>query len=79
MRFNKNKFANKGVVMISSVSSLNFNTNYRPAFSAQENAPQSVKADNINKIENSDKKDSFLLKAKNMSPERKTLVMFGIG
>lgn len=65
--------------MISSVSSLNFNTNYRPAFSAQENAPQPVKADNINKIENSDKKDSFLLKAKNMSPERKTLVMFGIG
>ena len=49
MRFNKNKFANKGVVMISSVSSLNFNTNYRPAFSAQENAPQTVKADNIKK------------------------------
>ena len=38
--------------MISSVSSVNFNTNYRPAFSAQENAPQPVKADNINKIEN---------------------------
>ncbi len=65
--------------MISSVSSVNFNTNYRPVFSAQENATKPVKADEVKKVENSDKKDSFLSKAKNLSPEQKTWAMFGVG
>ena len=62
--------------MINSVSSVKFNTNYKPVFKGQEN---SVKHFENAKTENKENKDSFQSKLKNITPSQKTFAMLGVG